>query len=1109
MPDITLPSACTELAAGLRDRGIGVDVGTVNNAKLALWPSDITPERGWIAEVIAAKIPVLHMPQTSIDERCLSYVVMVDLNEASSCVRQIGKALRNLPNVCFMQQRKSAPQITSDSLGDGHKLSICITLKNRAAFMQGFIDGLKHQDYSLKNVELCITDGFSTDNIKEVLQENAHLFYQIKYAISDRSVLPFKIVSNNPACDINAQIINQPTFSKIIRTDAEVRFRSPDTLAIISRELIENPALCIAFNIMPVREGYEWKHGKLPAPTDHPTRRGTGKWAHSTMSFHCIAFTKEAFIANRGVDERYAIGFAAEDSYFHWWWKVNRPYRQLGLGYKCYHLYHTPPGSEANAKLREEYTLPLYEKMKKENTTPNSHLEGTEWHRPEMLKDAEVYTGYPHGLTAHMVIRNEPFVYYAVQSVYPHVDKILLYDTGSYDEHTLEDIRACLKKDTDGKITFKKVKIETDETVWTHNTVQQEAAQNEGKISVGTIRQRMIDDTRTSHFIIVDGDEVHYAAGIWAIRELVDAWPADIDCVRVPLIWYYDFNGTANLDCSVGRVFRTEYVCMNGKSPCEMHISKADGRNLEKPHKRVMDVGVEPYAHFELPLKPWRRKHKLTRAEAGGKKRELPEVIRMEPDILRRYEKEMQKVAPVRFLEELTKAASRHSSVLDMGSSSGDFLGHVKARKRLGIDACKLAIEDAERKYPKAKWVCADLKDISRYAKKNSFNCVTGIDVLEHFEKKDALKLLEDAEAIANKVVHLFVPLGCHPQDKDDKGYGNDSYETHRSYWTATELAALGYDVLHYPDYHAKRERATSAAVAWCTKDVTKRKRKGKITIQYRYPYDGEPVEIEEYPHGLTAHIMVKNEPFVYYAVMSVYDYVDRILLVDTGSDDAHTLADIERCLSEDRNSKIEYIQAPIDTDETRWVEGTQEIAAYKNHGKFGKGQVRKMMLEETRTSHFIIVDGDEVHYKNGIKKCRGFVDDWPAGKVCLRIPLLWNYDIDRDVDWTVYPGRLFLTQFVGMNTQSPGEYHTFKPTGGALTSSESIVEIVDVEAIEHFEIPLKPWRRKDKIELDRVAKRKRPLPEIMCEVPDILKRWRKEQDAPKVSKTLQGAAAS
>ncbi len=79
---------------------------------------------------------------------------------------------------------------------------------------------------------------------------------------------------------------------------------------------------------------------------------------------------------------------------------------------------------------------------------------------------------YSEDLTIHCVVRNEPFIYYAIKAVYPYAKKILLYDTGSYDKHTLEDIRILLKEDIDKKIIFKQIPIEIDETKWSMDNLK-------------------------------------------------------------------------------------------------------------------------------------------------------------------------------------------------------------------------------------------------------------------------------------------------------------------------------------------------------------------------------------------------------------------------------------------------------------------------------------------------------------------------------------------------------------------------------------------------------------------------------------------------------------
>ena len=65
--------------------------------------------------------------------------------------------------------------------------------KNRASFMRSKLDDLLRMDYDPKDIEICVTDGYSTDGLVEVLKDYVRHFHQIKYAISDRSVLPFEI----------------------------------------------------------------------------------------------------------------------------------------------------------------------------------------------------------------------------------------------------------------------------------------------------------------------------------------------------------------------------------------------------------------------------------------------------------------------------------------------------------------------------------------------------------------------------------------------------------------------------------------------------------------------------------------------------------------------------------------------------------------------------------------------------------------------------------------------------------------------------------------------------------------------------------------------------
>lgn len=243
------------------------------------------------------------------------------------------------------------------------------------------------------------------------------------------------------------------------------------------------------------------------------------------------------------------------------------------------------------------------------------------------------------GISAHLVVRNEPFIYYAVMAVYPYVERILLWDTGSYDRYTLQDIQDVLKADIDKKIDYRQIEIQTDETDWNINAWRKARAANAGKIGVGHVRQWQIDETHTRFFLIVDGDEVHYSSALQAIRKHIAIWHIDpnFTCAGVPLRWFDTPKSWFQFSRS-GRVFRTSTVQMMKASPGEMHCLKGTNKPLEMGAHGRVNIEIEPYAHFEKMLKPWRRTvDPKTRQRWGG---DWPDIIQANPYYFERFMRE-------------------------------------------------------------------------------------------------------------------------------------------------------------------------------------------------------------------------------------------------------------------------------------------------------------------------------------------------------------------------------------------------------------------------------------------------------------------------------------
>lgn len=119
-------------------------------------------------------------------------------------------------------------------------------------------------------------------------------------------------------------------------------------------------------------------------------------------------------------------------------------------------------------------------------------------------------------VTAHVLVKNEEnYIWYAINSVLPYVDKMIIFDTGSTDK-TVEIINEIVKKDNNKKIIFEE-KGEVDKQTHTD------------------LRNEMIQKTETDWFIILDGDEVWPEDQILYLinEELSCSEKLDKNCVMV------------------------------------------------------------------------------------------------------------------------------------------------------------------------------------------------------------------------------------------------------------------------------------------------------------------------------------------------------------------------------------------------------------------------------------------------------------------------------------------------------------------------------------------------------------------------------------------------
>ena len=116
---------------------------------------------------------------------------------------------------------------------------------------------------------------------------------------------------------------------------------------------------------------------------------------------------------------------------------------------------------------------------------------------------------------AQTMVKNEArWLWYSVTSVIDHVDKVLLWDTGSTDE-SLEIEKALLNK-YPNKILFKQREQKTPE-------------------DFTIVRQEMLDATKSNWFLMLDGDEIWWEDSIKKVISEINT-NNDIESVVVPTI---------------------------------------------------------------------------------------------------------------------------------------------------------------------------------------------------------------------------------------------------------------------------------------------------------------------------------------------------------------------------------------------------------------------------------------------------------------------------------------------------------------------------------------------------------------------------------------------
>jgi hypothetical protein len=149
----------------------------------------------------------------------------------------------------------------------------------------------------------------------------------------------------------------------------------------------------------------------------------------------------------------------------------------------------------------------------------------------------------------------------------------------------------------------------------------------------------------------------------------------------------------------------------------------------------------------------------------------------------------------------LLRLAKGCHTQLDVGTGLMHSLERSPCPVRIGLDAHRPYLEN--RRLRDVVPLHASALSIEELFVEDAVDLLTLIDVLEHFDRDDAVRLLGQAEVVARRRVVLFTPRGSFPQeDHDAFGLGGEEFQRHRSTWEPEDLTALGYSVVVMDGYH-------------------------------------------------------------------------------------------------------------------------------------------------------------------------------------------------------------------------------------------------------------------------------------------------------------------
>lgn len=212
---------------------------------------------------------------------------------------------------------------------------------------------------------------------------------------------------------------------------------------------------------------------------------------------------------------------------------------------------------------------------------------------------------------------------------------------------------------------------------------------------------------------------------------------------------------------------------------------------------------------------------------------------------------------------------------------------------------------------------------------------------------------------------------------------------------------------------------------------------------------------------------MVRNERLAVPCLLSTLPHVDKMFILDTGSDDGTygKLQELQRCYPNKiilEQQKLPNCHGWSNIDGVRVDPGIPREALEK------VGSLRQYMQDKSDAEWILIHDGDEFHPLQCINRWKKILDDDVYGKDCVWMPFvdfIGNLNKVRDLHGMCRLFRKKNTEVRGIFTE---EMHHNLQNGECYDKNTSKTFSFEpnnmFERVWHFESILKPWRKKKQV---------------------------------------------